>query len=98
MEEELKAIATLAALVLVVGCNKQPDTPLSIKDASSIAECRVQITRIGVFKDDSAYNNKRSVYIITDSKTGKEYIGVSGVGISEVVERAPGKPETRYEK
>ena len=44
---------------------------------------RVTVSRVGIFSDDLAYGNRRGVYIIVDNETGREYIGVSGVGISE---------------
>ena len=52
---------------------------------------RISVTRVGVFRDDTAYNSRRSVYVIIDNKTGKEYIGVSGVGISETGSHSTGK-------
>lgn len=45
---------------------------------------RIEVTRVSVFTDDLAFNQKRGVYLIKDTKTGKEYIGISGVGIQEV--------------
>ena len=41
------------------------------------------IRRVAVIEDDTAYGNTRSVYIITDKETGQQWIGVSGVGVSE---------------
>ena len=35
------------------------------------------------FYDESAYGNVRNVYILKDRVNGKEYVGVSGIGISE---------------
>jgi len=45
---------------------------------------RYEIRRVGVFEDNLAYENKRGVYEIIDTKTGKEYFGISGIGITEV--------------
>lgn len=45
---------------------------------------RFVVTRVGVFRDDLAYHDRRGVYIIKDNTTGKEFVGVSGVGISEL--------------
>lgn len=47
-------------------------------------QTRVTVQRLGVFSDALAYNERRGIYIIRDTKTGKEFIGVSGVGIAEV--------------
>ena len=44
---------------------------------------RVTVSRVGIFSDDLAYGDRRGVYVIIDKETGREYIGVSGVGISE---------------
>lgn len=44
---------------------------------------RIIVNRISVIQDSLAYGDKRGVYVIIDTKTGKEYIGVSGVGITE---------------
>lgn len=52
---------------------------------------RVEITRISVFYDDLAYDGKRGVYLIKDKDTGKEFIGVSGIGISELGSHSSGK-------
>lgn len=44
----------------------------------------VSLVRIQTYTDDLAYRGTRGVYVIQDSQTGKEFIGVSGVGIAEV--------------
>ena len=80
-----------AASVLTVGlagCGPDPDMPMRQQSAAANAvalqeQQRIQVTRIGVFRDDLAYNSRRGVYAITDAKTGKEYIGISGIGIQE---------------
>jgi len=36
------------------------------------------------FRDALAYDNWRGVYLIQDKQTGQEYIGISGIGISEI--------------
>ncbi|HCJ5492477.1 TPA: hypothetical protein NUW79_003117 [Escherichia coli] len=36
------------------------------------------------YKDSLAYDGERGIYTITDNKTGKEFVGVSGVGIAEL--------------
>ena len=54
-------------------------------------EDRIVVKRIAVIPDDIAYSDYRGVYLITDKKTGKEYIGLSGVGISESGSHQSGK-------
>ena len=43
------------------------------------------------FYDESAYGNVRNVYVLKDRVNGKEYIGVSGIGISERGSHLSGK-------
>lgn len=45
---------------------------------------RFQVVRVSTFEDRLAYGNVRGIYVIRDSVTGKEYVGISGVGISEL--------------
>ena len=45
---------------------------------------RIKVTKMSEFRDNLAYDNWRGVYLIQDQQTGKEYIGISGIGISEV--------------
>lgn len=85
-------IAALSLLVgsmgLLAACGPDPDMPLRKHTAETKATAlkendRVSVARVGVFEDDLAYGSRRGVYIILDAKTGKEYLGISGVGISE---------------
>ncbi len=45
---------------------------------------RFKLALQGSVNDPDAYGQKRGVYILTDTATGKEYVGVSGIGISEL--------------
>ena len=76
----MKLISTsLLCILLLSGCNKPaPDTTLN-----TTVSVRISVMRVGVIEDDLAYRDRRGIYIITDNKTGKEFIGVSGIGISE---------------
>jgi hypothetical protein len=51
-----------------------------------------------VFKDTLAYGDQRGLYIIKDTKTNIEYIGVSGIGIAEVGSHQSGKVSVRDER
>ena len=70
-------------IIFVMGC-QQAQPPVDNFTADNSQNERVKIERIGIINDHLAYNWTRGIYIITDTKTGKEYIGVSGIGISEV--------------
>ena len=50
------------------------------------------------FYDKDAYNSTRSVYVLKDKITGKEYIGVSGIGISERGSHTSGKSTIEDER
>lgn len=84
----MKFKSILAVALLLAGCAPDPDTPMGAYPA---LPGRIQIVRVGIIKDDIAYHERRGIYIITDTKTGKEYIGVSGIGISETGSRNAGK-------
>jgi hypothetical protein len=57
-----------------------------------------EIHRIDLFTDNTAYNNTRGVYMIKDNRTGKEYFGVAGIGISELNAPATGPAQRHDEK
>ena len=77
----------VGSMGLLAGCYPEPDMPMEkqgrTKEAVLKENNRISVTRVGIFEDDIAYGSRRGVYLIVDSKTGKEYIGISGVGISE---------------
>lgn len=58
---------------------KQLAAPVEISESD-----RYTVVRVKVFEDNTSYNYKRSIYEITDTRTGKEYFGISGVGIIEI--------------
>ena len=43
----------------------------------------IDVILVREIDDSNAYNSRRGIYIIKDKRTGTEYIGVSGIGISE---------------
>ena len=43
-----------------------------------------KVDRVAVIYDDLAYTSARGIYLIRDNDTGKEYMGLSGVGVSEL--------------
>lgn len=56
---------------------------------------RFSVVRVGVFQDDLAYDRRRAVYLLQDTKTRREWIGISGVGLSELGEHGKGVPDER---
>lgn len=59
---------------------------------------RIHISRIGTFEDHLAYGDARGVYLIIDKKTGIEYLGISGIGISETGDHKQGKKTVEDER
>jgi len=55
---------------------------------------RFEIKKVGKFYDDSAYQGSRCIYVLTDKQSGKEYVGISGIGISELGSHAVGNGKT----
>jgi hypothetical protein len=51
-----------------------------------------------VIEDDLAYRERRGLYVIVDQKTGKEFIGISGIGITEVGVHQEGKASVSDER
>jgi hypothetical protein len=96
-----KILLMVAAVVVLAGCGPEPDMIMQKQSGNQPAiqnSNRVTVTRIGVFADDAAYNSRRGIYIITDNKTGQEFIGISGVGISETGSHSSGKSRVSDER
>jgi hypothetical protein len=72
-------------------------SPVSLAD-SSTNSARFTVVRVAVFRDKLAYEGKRGIYTITDTTTGKEMLGISGVGISDLGLHSSGKTSTTDER
>lgn len=105
--------SAIAAGMILCACGPKPDTPMekqspidSWRPAATYQAApepavnagRVNLTRIGIVEDDAAYNGRRAIYIIVDRKTGQEFIGVSGIGISETGSHQCGKTRCTDER
>lgn len=78
-------LAGLVAIALI-SC-EEPEPTIKMKTESEMSEIitsRYSVNRIAVFEDDLAYDGKRGIYEIKDNRTGKIYLGVSGIGITEL--------------
>ncbi len=84
-------------LVLLAGCGPAANTTMAEESPLDMSS-DIKVTRVGVFEDQLAYGGKRGIYRIVDSKTGKEYIGISGVGISENGSHSSGKSSMSDER
>lgn len=73
----------LLITICCIGCTVEPDMDLrTLKNAE--IDNRFSVSRVGVFSDTLAYGERRGIYIIKDSISKKEYVGISGIGISEL--------------
>lgn len=98
-----KALLILSFItVLFSGCDNSEFQ--SVGDAKPISKeiikdsGRFDLKKIQTFSDTDSYNYKRSVYILIDKETGKEFVGVSGVGISELSTHTSGKTTIEDER
>lgn len=94
------ALIALAALALA-GCDNETRIPSEQRhnvQVNTMESGRVTVRKISEFRDALAYDDYRGVYIITDKETGREYIGVSGIGISEIGSHGCGKGCTRQDE
>ncbi|KMV67779.1 hypothetical protein WB66_11035 [bacteria symbiont BFo1 of Frankliniella occidentalis] len=83
---KIKLLAVMTILVLV-GCDRWPEpakSEMGLASQLSADADRITVTKLSEFKDDLAYNDWRGVYLVKDKQTGKEWVGISGIGISEV--------------
>lgn len=89
---KLGLFLSVGVFALLAGCQPSAD---SMQPSSSmnipIASDRFEVTRVQKFTDELAYEDERGIYIITDRKTGREFLGVSGIGISELGSHSSGK-------
>lgn len=95
-------LAITACGFLLTGCEQDPHPgPLrSTVDVQQVPvdNSRVKVQMLDIIHDQTAYGAQRGVYLITDTKTDKEYIGVSGIGISEAGSHWTGKTSTNDER
>jgi len=83
--KNILAVGGLCAAL--AGCGPKPTMEMNIANTPKPgleSNSNYSVTRVGVFEDNLAYDGKRGIYEITDNRTGKKYIGVSGIGISEL--------------
>lgn len=88
------------AIAVLAGCEESQDS-IQRRMADPIAyksNGRFKVERVGVFFDGLAYNEKRGIYVITDTETNQEFVGVSGIGISELAAHQSGKTRSPDER
>lgn len=88
----------MGALALLSACSPKADTQMGQSVPTASNDSRIRVTRVGVIEDDLAYRERRGLYVIVDQKTGKEFIGISGIGITEVGVHQEGKASVSDER
>jgi len=86
-----KVVLIVVLAALSSACSKKepapedsvPFQPLSLNSESSATD-RFEVRLVQRVSDKIAYGQQRGVYVIVDRTTGKEFVGVSGVGIAEL--------------
>ena len=97
----MKVLFLVFFLFFVTGCDQERPTEAYItlkKETITEAESRFDVARVSQFKDDLSYGGWRGIYIVKDKKTNKEYLGVSGIGISELGSHTNGKAAATDER
>lgn len=97
------ALIILAAGLALAGCGKVDTAYMEQVDRMVPVEAenepgRFIVSRVQIIRDDLAYDSKRGVYIIKDTVTGKEFVGLSGVGIAELGSHRSGKTTVADER
>jgi len=88
-------IALLAAMVIPTikkirgGSTDTP--PVATVLERTDGEDRFTLVRVSEFRDSFAYDNRRAVYVVTDKQTGAQFVGVSGIEITEIARHSTGK-------
>jgi hypothetical protein len=88
------SILALVMLVMLAGCGPEPTITVQTERSfvpTPEQSTRFKVERVAVFEDAIAYGNRRGIYIITDTETGQEFVGVSGVGVTETGSHTCGK-------
>lgn len=101
-------IGVLAAVLIPKLADKlerakhEPTAPAEVPLAKGVVAdpdaTRFQVRRVATFDDDKSYTGNRSIYLLTDTKTGQQFVGVSGIGISELGSHMAGKVPVQDER
>jgi len=95
----LCAVTIVAGLGLF-GCEQTTCPTITMQREGSELNQKPQysVKRVDVFADDFAYGGRRGIYEITDEQTNKKYLGVSGIGITQLEMQAHGRIMEVYER
>lgn len=74
----------LLLLVALCSCGPRETGALPPEISVPTTQTRFKLERMQGFHDGVAYNGERWVYILTDTETGRTWVGVNGIGIAEL--------------
>lgn len=89
----------------LIGCTEEyklqhsvPVSSINVETPNVVQKKRIEVKLIQKMTDYLAYNDIRGVYLIKDNLTGQEFIGISGIGISELGSHQSGKTTKEDER
>jgi len=94
----MKKLLVLITSLFLFGCGVKVADDMKTEQTVGLSNNRIIVERINSVRDNLAYGGRRGIYLITDTKTGIEYIGISGIGISETGSHSSGKYYTSDER
>lgn len=96
----MKTVILVVIAMLFLGCEpaKEVEHKKMQLDYNTPSDGRFELEKVQSFVDGDSYSRTRSIFILTDKQTGKEYVGVSGVGISEMGSHLSGKTTVSDER
>ncbi len=84
----MKSFLVSILIICLAGCADDKEE-IKTKQAVSLAEAPIQtssnrfsVEKHGWFRDENSHQCE--IFIIKDLKTGKEYLGITGVGVSQM--------------
>jgi len=79
----MRAISIAAFLLVFCGCYK-PDSPkVTVRPSAELNSSRFSVVSAGWFEAGNE-RNLREILVITDNETKKTYLGITGVGVTEL--------------
>lgn len=79
MKKRIMIIITAVALLAACEPQERKQVRLQVREPG-----RFVLERVEEYEDFTSRNHRRHVYILKDLKTGREYIGINGIGIAQL--------------
>jgi len=93
----MRAISIAAFLLVLCGCYK-PDSPkVTVRPTAELNSSRFNVVSAGWF-EAGREGTMREILLITDNETKQTYLGITGVGVTELRKVSNGKTSTLKEE